>query len=345
MRRITFLLILILILFTNFSFPQASSDLSKKEALMPIPSWVKEGVCLVYKVEVGGRVGIGSESSAASLFGYSIYIVTSIQENRVYGLIYTLLSSLRGEWTLDSKFQLLNTVGSGFYLHPKVLEETLRDRALYAQYGITVEGGPIGGNLYYLAITTRTQDEITTTMDQFTAEGIIQKSTLTRKNPKGGEAGNKVLVGLFKVSLPQGLKLPEISKGNVSYLLSYVIMGIISPLGTVSYKFIGAENKITNYEAISNLNYGTFTSKVLGDTYFGPFYINPSLLKMNPIISIPQIGFSINTAGYGQRGGILVTLSLSGQPIGQFEYDPNTGLLLSFSYYSTSNIIYGEIQR
>lgn len=110
---------------------------------MPIPSWVKEGVCLVYKIEVGSRVGIGSESFAATLMGYSIYIVTSIQGNKVLGIMYNIFSTIRGEWSIDSKFNILNTLGLGFYLHPKIVEETLKDRALYSQSGVIVEGGPI----------------------------------------------------------------------------------------------------------------------------------------------------------------------------------------------------------
>lgn len=342
---IKLLLILILMISTKTSFSQVTSNPLQKETLMPIPSWVKEGVCLVYKTEVGGRVGAGAESSAATLMGYSIYIVTSIQGNKVYGFRYDILSTMRGEWSINSKFTLLNTPASGFYLHPKLVEQALRDRALYAQSGIIVEGGPIGKDLYYFAVTTRTQDEITTTMDQFNSEGIIQKSTITRKNPNGAEAGNRVLMGMYNVSLPKGLTLPQIARTSVSYYYSSIIMGMASPMGTTSFRFIGEEGKIANYETISNMGYGTSTGRTVGDVYFGPFYINPILLRKTPIISIPQIGFSMNTAGYGQMGGILVTISISGQPVAQYEFDPNTGLLLNGSFYYTGNIIYFEVQK
>lgn len=73
-------LILNLILITSLKtfFSQANLNSFQKEELMPIPSWVKEGVCLVYKIELGSHVGIGVESSAVALMGYSICIVTRV---------------------------------------------------------------------------------------------------------------------------------------------------------------------------------------------------------------------------------------------------------------------------
>lgn len=148
------------------------------------------------------------------------------------------------------------------------------------------------------------------------------------------------------MSLPKGLTLPQIARKSVSYSYSSILMGMASPMGTNSFRFIGEEGKIAKYETVSNMGYRTSTGTAIGDVYFGPFYINPALLRKNPIISIPQIDFSINTAGYGQMGGILVTISISGQPLAQYEFDPNTGLLLNGSFYYTGNmIIYLEIQK
>ncbi|MEN2983678.1 MAG: hypothetical protein ABDH25_01460 [Dictyoglomaceae bacterium] len=344
MKNLFLVLVITLLIFSS-SFSQNTDTSPRKEILMPIPSWIKEGTCVVYSMEVGSRVGIGAESSAGVASGYHIYIVTTIQNNRVYGITYNLLRDSRsGEWILNSNILLLNTPNAGLYLLPKVVEQVLKDREIYAQYGTIVEGGPIGKDLYYFAVTTQTQDEITTTSEQFTSEGIIQRSTFTRKNPQGGEAGRKTLVGIYNLSFPTNLNFPEIGKRNVSYALYSVIMGITQPLSNVNLRFLNIEGNIANYQ-ISYYGRINQTSTVIGDKIFGPYYINPVLLKRKPIISIPQIGFSIDTAGYAQSGGILVVLSLSGTPISQQVYDPNTGLLLEFITPSAGFTTYGRLQN
>lgn len=107
---------------------------------------------------------------------------------------------------------------------------------------------------------------------------------------------------MFNVSLPKGITPPQIARKSVAYSYSIVMMDMVSSMGTNSFKFIGEEGKIVKYETVSNIGYRTSTGTAVGDIYFSLFYINPSLLRKNPIICIPQIGFSINTAGYGQMG-------------------------------------------
>lgn len=343
MKNLFLILVITLLIFSS-SFPQSIDTFPRKEILMPIPSWIREGTCVVYNTEVGTRVGIGAESSAGIMAGYSIYIVTTIQKDRVYGIKYEIFRDSRTrEWIINSNILLLNTPGVGLYIHPKIVEQTLKERDFYAQNGIIVEGGPIGKDLYYFAVTTQSQDEITTTSEQFTSEGIIQLSTITRKNPRGGEAGRKTLVGIYNLNLPN-LSLPDIAKRNVSYALYSVIMGITQPLSNANYRLLNVEGNIAIYQ----INYWgniTRTTTGIGDRFFGPFYINPALLKRKTIISIPQIGFSLDTAGYGQRGEVLVVLYLSGQPLGQSLYDSNTGLLLEFVYPTAGFTMYGHLQN
>lgn len=345
-KKIGLLVLINLIILITITLSQTNLNPLQKEILMPIPSWVKEGTCVVYKLEGGTRVGKGAESSAVYGTGYSIYLVTSISNNKVIGIVYNIqYYPTSGDWSFFSQMQVLNKVGAGLYLHPKIIEQALKDRELFAQYGISVEGGPIGKDLYYFAITTRTQDEITTTADTFTSEGLIKKSTITRQNPQGGDAGKKELIGVYNISLPQNLKIPDIVRQKVIYSLSTVIMGISSYAGSVSYSLTNIEGKLVNFVTQSTIGYSSSSGKAIGDPLIGPFYINPALLKRNPIITIPQIGFSLSTAGYGPNGGILVVLSISGQPLSQSEYDPNTGLLLSSAHMSSGTMFYAQLQR
>ncbi|MEN3185278.1 MAG: hypothetical protein ABDK94_03865 [Atribacterota bacterium] len=345
MKKVVILGLLITVLCAQISFAQTSFDSFPKEVLMPIPSWLQEGVCAVYETKFGGRVGSGAEGSSTTLSGYSIYIATSIQGERVYGFIFDVFAdTLRGEWSINPRFQVLNTLGSGFYLHPKVVEKALNDRDLYARYGTTVEGGYAGDDLYYFAITTRSQDEVTTTLDQFRSDGIIQKSTITRQSPNGAEAGDRVLVDIANLPLPRNVELPEVARRDVTYAVGSGAMGMMSYVGTLIYRFVGVEGKITHYDSTATLNYGTSTSKVVGDAYFGPFYINPVLLNESAIFTVPQIGFSMDVTSYGQGGRVLVTITVSGHPLAQYEYEPDTGLLLRGSYASGGMTIFLEIQ-
>lgn len=345
MKKIIFLIFIFTLLTLSTPYSQITGVLPEKESLMPIPSWIKEGVSVVYSVEAGSRVGIGAESSSAYLTGYIIYLVTTIQNNRVYGMIFNILSNHnRGEINFDLNLKLLNTPGAGLYLHPKTVEGVLKDRDLYAQQGIVVEGGLVGSDLYYFSVTTPTVDEITITSEQFTSEGIIKKSTITRKSTRGGEAGNKNLVGIYNINLPLDLKLPDIARRDVSYAVYGIGMGITNYWGNTNYRFLSSEGNIANYQIVST-DYISGNTQGVGDRFFGPFYINPALLRRKPIISIPQIGFSLDSVGYGQNRGVLLVLSLSNQPIAQWEVDPNTGLFLNVTYPKTGFIVHAQIQR
>jgi len=74
---------------------------------------------------------------------------------------------------------------------------------------------------------------------------------------------------------------------------------------------------------------GQVRKQAIGNYYLGPYYINPQLLRQNSIISISQIGLSWDIVGRGQYGGILTQVNMREYPIAQYEYEPNTGLLLN----------------
>lgn len=336
--------ILWMLFVVSFAFPFVPTVQAQNllRATMPLPSWVKEGVCVVHAHQGGVQVG-GDVDSSATLGGYTILLVTNIEKDRAYGIEYRIFGS-SGKWSMHSSVKLLNTPMSFFYFPPEIAEQALREKEEYYNQGVIVEGGPVREGLFYFAMTRRGADEETVTSYEYTRDGIIKSSTFTRKSPRGMEIASLNLVGIYEVQLPFHLEAPQIAQQSVTYRVTYGAMGIWTPRGTLSIEPIGTEGRILRFQ-LTPTGQMSQTTEVLGTPIIGPFYIHPELLRESTIFAIPDIGFHIGVTGQGQRGGTLVTFSLNGQTLVESEYDSANGLLLSSTHNDFEFTVHLELQE
>lgn len=326
MRRMLFRVFLVLLAVLPFS--PVSQAQHAFELPMPIPPWVKEGVCVVYTVQTGGRAW-EEMGSAIALTGYTILLVTNVEGKRVYGLEIRLFNP-SGTWNTNTAVKLLNTPFSFLSIAPDVVETILRESERYLEQGILVEGGPVGNDLFYFAMTSQRDNEEIVTSYEYSRDGVIKRGSFTRRSAKGVEAASVELVGVYEVELPTVSETPAVAKQSVAYGCSQGSMGVWVPCGRVELMFEKMDGSISRYR--HSVNGQVTQTTVLGTPLFGPFYLHPELLRRKTILAIPEIDFRIETAGVGQRGGTLVVFSIGGQVASQGEYDPATGLLWNVTF-------------
>lgn len=296
-----------------------------------LPGWIKEGVCIVYQLQAGVRTGYGAENLSASGVGYRVYLVTNIVEKKVYGIRFDYdRDPVRGLFSYKTSQTLLNVATEFLYMPLSVVQQALSERDIYAQYGVYVEGGQTGKGIYYFAITRKGQSEVTVSSYELTEEGIIRKATHTRQSLQGADAANLTLVGIYQIRLPK-LSLPPAAKQSLYYSVVYGAYGVTVPWSQVQITPTNVEGSVIHIR-MSHTGRISNVLNVIGNEYLGPHYINPELLKIEKIISIPDIGFEMRTAGYGQNGGIVVATIFENRVVAISEYDPHSGVLISSQF-------------
>lgn len=300
-----------------------------------LPSWLKEGVCVVYQMEGGSRVGIGAESSSVYTRGYIVYVILAIQDRVPYGLEISYFRDMRGSYSIKQDVKALDARRTFLYIDPNDVRQFLSERQLQAQYGIVVEGGPLPDGTFYFATTRRSQDEITTQSFVYTADGAIKVASITKQHANGADAGKLTLVGIYQTNLPK-LTLPSVARESPTYVLAYQnLFGQLEPWAYSKVTSAQVDRSVVRYSVTASgrvsRNY-----EVVGTPLFGPFYINPELLKNQMIVSVPDIGFSFRVTGTGPNGGSLVTIFFENQPAAHMEYDTRTGLLLLHEFMEIS---------
>jgi len=295
-----------------------------------IPSWVKPGITLVYQIQIGTGTRMGEDFSGASAQGYQIYAVTNIDKSYVYGISLLIVQSISSGYpSLSLSVDILN---GKIFLDPKEVQDYVKKaKTAGLPPGLKYEFGPYGDKLYYFLIESSDYQSMERSLTFFDDKGMVQKSSMLEKQGlNSSTAGEMQLVGVYNLNMPnittppQAVKLSPTYQFYSSVSLFQGYTGMSAPLGMGRYSVASSMGTAFLIDI-----QGQVRKQALGNFYLGPYYIHPLLLKQNSIISIPQIGFSWNVVGNGQYGGLLTQITINGTPIAQFEYDPNTGLLLS----------------
>ncbi len=335
MKKAKFFLFFSLV-FLLLTFPTFSQQGLTLKDLLPDSgralSWIKPGLVLVYKFEGGS----GGRESAGTLQGYQIYIVTNIEKDMAFGIGFDILNAA-GYPLYSSSIRSLKSL---VYLDPKEVQEEVRKaQAAGFPQGMKQETGSAGNNLYYYLIESSDSQSMTRYFFVYDQNGLIQKVGILEKYGNDSSTVlNTQLLGVYQISLPAINTVPPAVKNSPTYQLYATVsqfggkQGASNPVGTVSYSLAQSTNSILIFSTQVNLSYMPQNTQTLGNQYVGPFYIHPQLLGSNNIISIPQVGFSWIVSGRGQYGGVLTQVQFGGTSIAQFEYDPNSGLLLSCTF-------------
>ncbi|ACK41826.1 MULTISPECIES: hypothetical protein [Dictyoglomus] len=332
------ILIFLLISLLLMSFSASAQQGLTLQDLLPesnkVPSWIKPGLVAVYKFQGGS----GDQTSAGTGQGYQIYVITNIENNMAYGIGFDIFIAA-GYPSYSSSIKPLKGV---VYLDPKEVQDEVRKaQAAGFPQGMRQETGTAGNNLYYYLLESSDYQSMTRYFFVYDKNGLIQQVRILEKYGDGSSTVINVdLLGVYQTSLPSINTMPPAVKASPSYQLysSVSLFGGTTslsnptPFGTTSYSLAKSTGSILTFSSQMNTSYGSKASKSYGNQYVGPFYIHPQLLKTNSILNIPQIGFSWTVAGRGQYGGILTQVQFSGSPIAQFEYDPNSGLLISCNF-------------
>ncbi|MGB9858214.1 MAG: hypothetical protein ACPLKX_08855 [Dictyoglomaceae bacterium] len=308
-----------------------------------LPSWVKPGLALVYQYQGGAGTGKGGDFSGATYQGYNIFVITNIEKNIAYGLKFHITKSISsGYLSYDASVKALNGL---VYLDPKEIEDEVRkSKTAGLPPGVKNEVGSAGNNLYYYLYESSDWQSMTRFFIIYDKDGVIQKISILEKQGNNSSAVSELkLLGIYKISLPPINTMPLAVKTSPTYQIysSVSLFGgaysSSAPFGTVRYALASSSGSILlfNSQLTTSQNMST-SSKLYGNFYMGPFYIHPQLLKTDIILKISEINFYWEVLGNGQYGGVLTQIQVNGVPIAQFEYDVNTGLLLS------ANIPQGE---
>lgn len=307
---------------------QITTTQTSRAQLLPPADWLKEGVCIVYQTQGGTRVMKGGDASAFSTVGYLIYIVTNVEGDEVYGLEYKFdLNPARGTYSFRWNAKLLNVPWSFIYFPLDQLAKILKEKETYAYQGVSVEGGSIGGGQYYFAMTRQSVDERVVTTYTFREDGLIVKSTYTGQSPTSADAFSNTLIGVYQLRLPS-VSLPPVANRSANYDAYRSTFGIVTPLGQLSLTPVGVLGRVVKYKA-TTLS-GLTTTETYGTHIIGPHYVHPELLKLREFLTVSEIGFKHAVTGTGPNGGVVVTIYVGNWPVAAGEYDPRTGLLLSF---------------
>lgn len=333
--KIKLILIFLLISLLLISFTASAQQGLTLQDLLPdstkVPSWIKPGLVLVYQFQGGS----GDKTAAGTGQGYQIYVVTNIEKDVAYGINFDIFTAA-GYPSYNSSVKSLKTK---VYLDPKEVQEEVRKaQAAGFPQGMKQETGSAGNNLYYYLLESSDFQSMTRYFFVYDKNGLIQKvRILETYGNSSSTVINVDLLGVYQISLPPINTMPSAIKASPNYQLysSVSLFGGMTsfsnptPFGTVSYSLVKSTGSILTFSIQINTSYPSKPSQSYGNQYVGPFYIHPQLLKTNSILNIPQIGFSWTVVGGGQYGGVLTQVQFSGSPIAQFEYDPNSGLLIS----------------
>ncbi len=290
-----------------------------------IPSWVKEGLVVVYYSEGGAGTGIGTtRGSGAYGSGYRIFVVLSSVGNEIYGLDITLLSSpVSGVFFTSNIEKLGDPIKGGlFFVDPKNTDKIVAKK----------EAPPkckISGNPGTFILECKDRFSVRKTMFVYDRKtGLVKEFTVMEVTQDFKGKNSSVMKGKymkhFYIDLPKVKKFPPEALNSRTYRMINNMLGM--PFGNIHISFTGVKNGITHYN-ISMTGVPVVT-KAIGLPLLGPHYINPVLLKRNILLNIPEANFQVSLGGTGYKGGTVLQYIWNGSIILQQEYDPQTGLKL-----------------
>jgi len=284
----------------------------------------------VYQTNMGSGTRIGDDFSGGAAQGYYIYVVTNIDKLNVYSISLLITQSISSGYpSLNLSTELLN---GKIFIDPQEAEDYVKKvKVAGLPPGLKYEFGPYGNNLYYFLIEASDYQSMERILFILDNKGIVQKiSILEKQRLSSSTAVELQLVGVYNTNIPQITSPPPAVKFSPTYqFYSSVSLfqgyhGMSTPLGMGRFAALSSSGTLFLIDV-----QGQVRKQAIGNYYLGPYYINPQLLRQNSIISISQIGLSWDIVGRGQYGGILTQVNMREYPIAQYEYEPNTGLLLN----------------
>ncbi len=306
----------------------------------PIPGWARLGTVLVYRVEGGlSTVGEGGGSAFHST-GYMIVIITDVDDKEAYGI--TIIYYTEPDIMLTSP--QVSPLNGMVFINPEQVLKILARKGEYAKDGIAVSGGK-DQNGYSLIISYKT----TTTMVVIDEGGKILYYSYKDATLDSSQVVIARFLKALTVNWPE-LSFPQIAKSSHVYNLSFYsgITGVTSPVGTSEIEYIKTEGRVAYYnQTISTYDsLGTpitQTLKVLGVPSYGPFYIHPSLLKLETIVNIPEINFiwynTHSETGYGRDS----VIEINGMEVMRISLTEE-GFTTRIVQYIMGNYVIGELQ-
>ncbi len=347
MRRVLFFLIFI----SAFSVSIAQMGLQVPQnpfgpmtmGKYPPPSWIRPGLTIVYQVEGGSRTAGKEGGSAYYSTGYMIMIVTDVVQNVVYGISIVCFTSPD---IMLNPVQVYPLNGMAF-MTPQGIQDMLKHKDEYAKDGIAVSGGRAQNGIF-LTVTYKT----TTTMVVIDDMGRILQFSYKSTDPNSSQVMMGKLLGYTTANWPVVNSFPQIAMGSYTYRVStYTAMmgGYSSVVGTSQIRYAGVQGRVARYNQTFQ-TYGTTgmpaqqTNQVFGVPSYGPFYVHPSLLRVQTILNIPDINFRWYNTPSQSGYGIDSVIEIGGMEVARTTFD-SRGLAIKSVLYNMGIYVVSELQR
>lgn len=288
----------------------------------PLPPWIKPGLVLSYADEVGML--------------RAAYLVTETTQSAAYGLMVTVVSGAGGMTMAQTQVMPLVQNGIGvFYIDSEAAAAWARGPK---PEGVEVTAGP--GTL--VSVVRTAQGEVRTAYRYDPESGVVLEFAETQRSqgapqtqPPMPNSVHLRYLGHHQVSLPPAGPPPAVAQTAHTYrviartgLPGYG--GVDQPMGEVSVTPAGGSPPLLLYQVtFSAPGYPAMPSQAYGTPSLGPHYLNPRLLGVPALLEAPQIGVSLRQSGPGEHGGAGFALLAGETPLLIWEYDQQSGLLLT----------------
>lgn len=294
-----------------------------------LPSWLRVGTFVVYGTQSSAATKNSGEFDAATTLGYLLYLVTNIQDGRVFGIEFQYDRDVAtGLYSSRWELRELGELESFLFFSPELFGEgpSESSRGIFDVSTANVTIGPSGDVSSFSVQFSEGGEEFAASYF-YTSDWVITKATYSRRSDTEAESVVISLIGIYELELP-ALSVPEVAKKNVTYSMLYGPFGDYFATAFVRSSFVRLDGDIATY-SLRGSGFYSGRSTALGNQLISRFYINPELLKLKEIFSLPDVGFSMRVTGFSRSGGLLVTLFIENEPVEVNEYDPKTGLLLN----------------
>jgi len=283
----------------------------------PLPQWIRPGLVMIYR-DIGGMIT-------------KAYLVTDVTATDAYGLEITLMHFPDGSTVIQRQVVPFVQNGAGyFYVNPQAAAEYLKSAPQAAQTGVKITGGP-----GILAIEEQGQGGKSGFALRFDPNsGVVQQITAMVKTQKGSTAADFRYQGYDFSPMPSLPDFPPAAREAHSYRLSTAVPGfggspgMTMPSGEIKIVPAGVFGRLARYQITAVAQGYPFQRPGFGVPAGGPHYLHPALLRQGVVYRIAKLSLTVQAAGSGPHGGVVVQTLLGQVPLAAQEYHPQSGLLL-----------------